>query len=69
MVEKVSGQPLHAYIHDHILNPLGMSHTSFPTTNAFPEPHAQGYTVQTADGKEADRHRLEPVVGMGGRAR
>jgi D-alanyl-D-alanine carboxypeptidase len=52
VVEKVSGQPLHDYIRDHILTPLGMSHTSFPTTNAFPEPHAQGYTMQTADGKE-----------------
>jgi D-alanyl-D-alanine carboxypeptidase len=36
VVEKVSGQPLHDYIRDHILTPLGMSHTSFPTTNAFP---------------------------------
>ena len=31
---------------------VGDEHTSFPTTNAFPDPHAQGYTVQTADGKE-----------------
>jgi D-alanyl-D-alanine carboxypeptidase len=53
VVQKVSGQPLHSYIQDHIITPLGMSHTSFPTTNAFPEPHPQGYTVQTADGKEA----------------
>ena len=53
VVQKVSGQPLDGYIQDHILAPLGMSHTSFPTTNAFPDPHAQGYTKQTADGKEA----------------
>jgi D-alanyl-D-alanine carboxypeptidase len=53
VVQKVSGQPLNSYIQDHILAPLGMSHTSFPTTNAFPDPHAQGYTKQTADGKEA----------------
>jgi D-alanyl-D-alanine carboxypeptidase len=53
VVQKVSGQPLDSYIQDHILAPLGMSHTSFPTTNAFPDPHAQGYTKQTADGKEA----------------
>jgi D-alanyl-D-alanine carboxypeptidase len=44
VVEKVSGQSLPDYIHDHIVVPLGMSHTSFPTTNAFPDPHAQGYT-------------------------
>lgn len=44
VVEKVSGQPLPDYVRDHILAPLGLSHTSFPTTNAFPDPHAQGYT-------------------------
>ena len=63
VVEKVSGQPLHSYIHDQILAPLGMSHTSFPTTNAFPEPHAQGYTVQTADGKEAAATDWNPSWG------
>jgi D-alanyl-D-alanine carboxypeptidase len=52
VVEKVSGQPLHDYVRDHIVTPLGLSHTVFPTDNAFPEPHAQGYTVQTADGTE-----------------
>ena len=49
VVEKVSGQPLPDYIRDHILAPLNMSRTSFPTTNAFPDPHPQGYTNQTAD--------------------
>jgi D-alanyl-D-alanine carboxypeptidase len=63
VVEKVSGQPLHSYIHDEILAPLGMSDTSFPTTNAFPEPHAQGYTVQTADGKEAAATDWNPSWG------
>ena len=49
VVQKVSGQPLPDYIHDRILVPLGMSHTSFPTTNAFPKPHATGYTTQDPD--------------------
>jgi D-alanyl-D-alanine carboxypeptidase len=53
VVEKLSGQTLPDYIMDQILTPLGMGHTSFPTTNAFPEPHAQGYTDTTADGAEA----------------
>ncbi|HUO40897.1 MAG TPA: serine hydrolase domain-containing protein, partial [Mycobacterium sp.] len=53
VVEKVSGQPLPDYIHDHILAPLDMRHTSFPTTNAFPAPHAQGYTDLTANGAVA----------------
>jgi D-alanyl-D-alanine carboxypeptidase len=63
VVEKVGGQPLHDYIRDHILTPLGMSHTSFPTTNAFPNPHAQGYTVQTADGKETTATDWDPSWG------
>jgi D-alanyl-D-alanine carboxypeptidase len=63
VVQKVSGQPLHSYIEDHILAPLGMSHTSFPTTNAFPDPHAQGYTVQTADGKETVATDWNPTWG------
>ena len=49
VVEKVSGQTLPDYIRDHITTPLGMSHTSFPTTNAFPKPHATGYTTQDPD--------------------
>ena len=53
VVQKVSGQPLPGYVQDHILAPLSLGHTSFPTDNAFPDPHAQGYTLQTADGKEA----------------
>jgi D-alanyl-D-alanine carboxypeptidase len=63
VVQKISGQPLHSYVHDHILAPLGMSDTSFPTTNAFPDPHAQGYTVQTADGKEATATDWDPSWG------
>ena len=60
VVEKISGQPLPDYIRDHILTTLGMSHTSFPTTNAFPDPHAQGYTVQTADGAETTATDWDP---------
>ena len=52
VVEKVGGQKLPDYTRVHILVPLGMDHTSFPTTNAFPEPHAQGYTTTTASGAE-----------------
>lgn len=63
VVQKVSGEPLPSYIQDKILTPLGLSHTSFPTTNAFPDPHAQGYTVQTADGKEANATDWDPSWG------
>jgi D-alanyl-D-alanine carboxypeptidase len=63
VVEKVGRQPLSDYVRDHMLAPLGMSHTSFPTDNAFPEPHAQGYTVQTADGREAVATDWNPSWG------
>ncbi len=63
VVEKVSGQSLPDYIRDHMLTPLNMGDTSFPTNNAFPEPHAQGYTIQAADGKEADATDWNPSWG------
>ena len=45
VVEKQSGQSLPDYIGEHILSPLKMTHTSFPTTTAFPDSHPQGYTA------------------------
>ncbi|TQF65744.1 beta-lactamase family protein [Rhodococcus spelaei] len=63
VVEKVSGLPLPDYVQQKILAPLHMDKTVFPTTNAFPDPHAQGYTVQTADGKEAAATDWDPSWG------
>ena len=63
VVEKVSGQPLHDYIRDHISTPLGMSDTIFPTDNTFPEPHAQGYTIQTANATETTATDWDPSWG------
>jgi len=50
VVEKLSGQSLADYVSEHILVPLKLTHTSTPTTSAFPDPHPQGYTV--VDGTE-----------------
>lgn len=47
VVQKVSHQPLAVYIKRHILKPLHLMHTSFPTGAEFPAPHAQGYTNNT----------------------
>ncbi|WP_051637424.1 serine hydrolase domain-containing protein [Rhodococcus sp. UNC363MFTsu5.1] len=63
VVEKESGLSLSDYISERILQPLHMEKTIFPTTNAFPEPHAQGYTVQTADGKESTATDWDPSWG------
>ncbi|MFE1913802.1 serine hydrolase domain-containing protein [Streptomyces anandii] len=53
VVEKMSGQSLADYIHARVLVPAGMDHTSFPAGTEFPQPHAQGYTNQTANGRVA----------------
>jgi D-alanyl-D-alanine carboxypeptidase len=63
VVEKISGQSLPDYIRDHITTPLGMNHTTFPTTNAFPDPHAQGYTTQDADNSETTATDWNPSWG------
>ncbi|MCS0604804.1 beta-lactamase family protein [Streptomyces sp. LP11] len=63
VVEKLSGQSLADYVHDHILGPAGMKDTLFPTGNEFPSPHAQGYTDQTANGKSADSTDWNPSWG------
>jgi D-alanyl-D-alanine carboxypeptidase len=63
LVENVSGEPLHTYITKHILVPLGLTHTSFPTGAEFPNPHAQGYTKQTLNGKEAVTTTWNPSWG------
>jgi D-alanyl-D-alanine carboxypeptidase len=44
VVEKASGQTLAEFVQENILDPLEMTHTSYPTTAEIPEPHAQGYT-------------------------
>ncbi|MFG2714774.1 serine hydrolase domain-containing protein [Streptomyces goshikiensis] len=50
VIEKISGQPLHAFLQQHVFAPLKLTSTSLPTGSAFPDPHAQGYTAFTPDG-------------------
>lgn len=63
VVEEASGSSLPDFVTQRILEPLGMENTSFPTTNEFPEPHAQGYTEQTADGNETIATDWNPSWG------
>ena len=44
LVEKVAGSSLSHYLTEHVLKPLGLSHTLLPTGTQFPDPHATGYT-------------------------
>ncbi|MDV7355395.1 serine hydrolase domain-containing protein [Rhodococcus oxybenzonivorans] len=63
VVEKVSGMSLADYVTQKIIDPLEMADTSFPNSNAIPEPHPQGYTEQTADGKETTATDWNPSWG------
>ncbi|MGL5444580.1 MAG: serine hydrolase domain-containing protein, partial [[Mycobacterium] stephanolepidis] len=60
VVEKVSGQSLPAFVREHITEPLGLNHTSFPDTNTIPDPHAQGYTQLTPTGPLIDSTDWSP---------
>lgn len=63
VVEKMSGQKLADYITKVVIEPAGLKHTLFPTGAEFPEPHAQGYTDQTASGKTEDATDWNPSWG------
>ncbi|WRZ88683.1 serine hydrolase [Streptomyces sp. NBC_01007] len=60
VVEKVSGAPLGQFIQNSILTPAGLNHTDFPVDAAFPSPHAQGYTDQTASGRVEESTTWNP---------
>ncbi|MEU4502962.1 serine hydrolase domain-containing protein [Streptomyces sp. NPDC024089] len=60
VVEKASGRPLADYLERNVFEPAGMSHTFLPRTAAFPAPHAQGYTDQTASGRTGNATNWNP---------
>ncbi|THA50410.1 serine hydrolase [Streptomyces sp. A1136] len=51
VIEKVTGRPLHEVVMRDVVRPAGLHRTLFPTGAKFPDPHAQGYTSQTASGR------------------
>ncbi|MCX5101560.1 serine hydrolase [Streptomyces sp. NBC_00439] len=60
VVEKASGRPLADYLERNVFEPAGMSHTFLPRAAAFPAPHAQGYTDQTASGRTGNATNWNP---------
>ncbi|WP_371098313.1 serine hydrolase domain-containing protein [Streptomyces sanglieri] len=60
VVEKASGRPLADYLERNVFEPAGMNHTFLPRTAAFPAPHAQGYTDQTASGRTGNATNWNP---------
>ena len=51
IVQRVSGTPFDQYVEDHILNPLGMTHTTMrqPLPDALTASMSNGYTLSSAD--------------------
>ncbi|MFE7106295.1 serine hydrolase domain-containing protein [Streptomyces sp. NPDC057575] len=60
VVEKASGRSLAEYLERNVFEPAGMNHTFLPRTAAFPAPHAQGYTDQTATGRTGNATYWNP---------
>ncbi|MFJ6777412.1 serine hydrolase domain-containing protein, partial [Kitasatospora sp. NPDC091257] len=63
VVEKVGGQPLQDFLNQQVFTPAGLTRTSLPTDAAFPDPHAHGYTNQTASGAVEDATTWNPSWG------
>ena len=64
VIEQVTGEGINEVFTKHIFKPLGLRHTSWPTTAALPAPYAHGYTEQTLDGKQADATNWNPSWGF-----
>jgi len=62
VVENASGQSLASFIEQHILQPLGMTHTVFPVGAEMPAPHARGY-FKMPDGTVVDATDWNPSWG------
>ncbi|MGV9306525.1 serine hydrolase domain-containing protein [Nonomuraea sp. NPDC003727] len=63
VVEKIGGRPLPEFVEKNVVAPAGLRHTVFPTGAAFPNPHAHGYTRQTASGEVEDATDWNPSWG------
>jgi D-alanyl-D-alanine carboxypeptidase len=46
IIEQITGRPVQDVLRTRILQPLGLTHTIFPTTVAMPSPHLHGYSAE-----------------------
>jgi D-alanyl-D-alanine carboxypeptidase len=54
VIQKVTGRSLAAVLRDRVFSPLGMRHTSLPSSPALPRPYPNGYTHQTVTRRLGD---------------
>jgi D-alanyl-D-alanine carboxypeptidase len=63
VIEKVTHRTIQAEIHDRILAPMNLSHTSFPTTNwGMPSPYAHGYSLSANNEWVDESTTLSPSI-------
>ncbi len=62
IVERVTGQPFGTVIQERILDPLGMTETSVPTTPNLPEPFVRGYDQGEPGEELRDVTRSNPDI-------
>jgi D-alanyl-D-alanine carboxypeptidase len=65
IAQKVTGVPLRKLIKTMVLTPLGMRHTSYPTTAAMPSPFAHGYLPQNGSLRDVTRNNPNAAGGAG----
>lgn len=63
LVEKISGQPLHTYLQQHVFARVGMDATSLPTGAEITSPYVHGYTNFTPGGATVDAAGWNPSWG------
>jgi len=67
IAEQVTGNPIEVEIQRRVIEPLGLTGTSFPTTPDMPEGSAKGY-VLSEGGELMDYTRVNPAVPWAGGA-
>lgn len=66
ILEKVTGESAEAAITKTVIKPLGLHHTSFPTTPRMPAPFAHGYCYTAEGGLEDCTYFNPDIVWTGG---
>ncbi|MBX7132757.1 MAG: beta-lactamase family protein [Fimbriimonadaceae bacterium] len=64
LIEKIENKPLAQVFQERIFNPLGLTRTSFPSTNQMPAPFAHGYSSQNSANRYEDATFYSPSWGF-----
>ncbi|HEY8900639.1 MAG TPA: serine hydrolase domain-containing protein [Chthoniobacterales bacterium] len=65
VIERVTGNPLRTEITRHLIRPLGLDHTSYPTGVFLPSPFTHGYATLDADVGRVDLTESSPSGSSG----